>query len=101
MRLLAARRTEDDLALTERARGGDDEAFGGLYRRHHAGATRVARWLMPSRHDADDAVADAFAAVLQALRNGNGPREDFRAYLLACVRNACSLRRVRGRARRN
>ena len=43
----------------------------------------------------DDVVADAYAAVLLAMRNGNGPRENFRAYLLACVRNGAALRRSR------
>ncbi len=89
---------EVDEALVERARAGDDEAFAELYRRHQAVATRTARWLLHSRHDADDAVADAFAAVLQAMRNGHGPRDDFRAYLMVCVRNSCSLRRARAMA---
>src|SRR6478736_4903154 len=98
MRLGTRRRpSETDVELTDRAREGAADAFDELYRRHHAQATRLARWLSPSRHDADDAVADAFAAVLQAMRNGNGPHDDFRAYLLACARNASSLRRVKAR----
>ncbi len=40
----------------------------------------------------DDVVADAFAGVLAAINNGNGPRDNFRSYLLAAVRNGCRLR---------
>ena len=74
----------------ERARAGDDEAFAELYRRHRRGDADCGDGCLRSRHDVDDVVADAFAAVLQAMRNGNGPREDFRAYLMACVRNPCT-----------
>ena len=55
----------------------------------------TARYLAPSGVDADDVVADAFAGVWGALRNGHGPQDDFRSYLMACVRNACRSRRTR------
>ena len=48
--------------------------------------------MLRSGSDVDDVVADAFAGVLEALRNGNGPRDNFRSYLLAAVRNGCRLR---------
>ena len=97
MGLLARRSATDetDEELVDRVRDGSDDAFAELYRRHRKVAERTAAWLLGSRRDVDDAVADAFAAVLQALRNGNGPKENFRAYLLACVRNGCTLRRSR------
>jgi DNA-directed RNA polymerase specialized sigma24 family protein len=37
-------------------------------------------------------VSDAFAGVLAAIRHGHGPRDNFRSYLLATVRNGCRLR---------
>ena len=55
------------------------------------GPTGLPTYFLPR----DDVVADAYAAVLQAMRNGTGPRENFRAYLLACVRNGATLRRSR------
>ena len=48
--------------------------------------------MLRSRSEVDDVVADAFAGVLEALRNGNGPRDNFRSYLLAAVRNGCRSR---------
>ena len=84
---------ESDEQLTDRAREGDQSAFGELYRRHRKAAESTAWCLLRSKNDAEDVVADAFAGVLSALRNGRGPRDNFRRYLLACVRNGCRLRR--------
>ena len=86
---------ESEAELVERVRGGDNQAFAELYRRHRKVAVSTARWLLPSRAEVDDVVADAFAGVLAAIQNGNGPRDDFRRYLLAAVRNGCRLRRQR------
>jgi RNA polymerase sigma factor (sigma-70 family) len=83
---------ESDEQLIRRVRGGDSQAFGELYRRHRTVAASTARWLMRSPCEADDVVADAFTGVLAAIRNGNGPVESFRSYLLAAVRNSCRLR---------
>jgi len=85
---------ESDEQLTDRARSGDKSAFGELYRRHRKAAESTAWCLLRSKSDADDVVADAFTGVLSALRNGRGPRDNFRAYLLACVRNGCRVRRM-------
>ena len=95
----AALEADDELIgdeqLIERVRSGDSHAFGELYRRHRPAAESTARWLLHSRSEADDVVADAFAGVLSAIRNGNGPRDNFRSYLLAAVRNGCRARRRR------
>ena len=85
---------ESDEQLTDRARHGDTSAFGELYRRHRKAAESTAWCLLRSKSDADDVVSDAFAGVLSALRNGRGPRDNFRGYLLACVRNGCRSRRT-------
>ncbi len=77
---------DGDARLIERTRDGDDEAYGELYRRHADAALGLARNLTRSTVTAEDLVADAFAAVLLALRNGSGPREAFRPYLLTTVR---------------
>src|SRR5262245_48438544 len=83
---------ESDDQLIEQARAGDGQAFAQLYRRHRPAAEATARWLLRSRAEVDDVVADAFAGVLSALRSGNGPRDNFRSYLLAAVRNGCRSR---------
>lgn len=77
---------ESDARLLERTREGDDEAYGELYRRHADAALRLARNLTRSTATAEDLMADAFASVLLALRNGSGPTEAFRPYLLTAVR---------------
>jgi len=85
---------ETDEQLTDRARNGDHSAFAELYRRHRKAAESTAWCLLRSKSDADDVVSEAFTGVLSALRNGRGPRDNFRSYLLACVRNGCRVRRV-------
>ncbi|WP_328992090.1 sigma-70 family RNA polymerase sigma factor [Kribbella sp. NBC_01245] len=74
-----------DAEFIARVRSGDLEAFGELFARHHLAAERMARQLVPAA-DADDLASDAFAKVLDALRNGGGPDISFRAYLLTTVR---------------
>ena len=85
---------ETDEQLTDRARNGDQSAFAELYRRHRKAAESTAWCLLRSKSDADDVVSEAFTGVLSALRNGRGPRDNFRCYLLACVRNGCRVRRT-------
>lgn len=75
-----------DAELLARVRSGDEDAYGELYRRHAEAARRLARRLTRSPAAADDLVGDGFAAVLVALRNGSGPTEAFRAYLLTTIR---------------
>jgi len=74
-----------DAELIARVRNGDLEAYGELFGRHHHAAERMARQLVPP-NDADDLASDAFAKVLDVLRNGGGPDISFRAYLLTTVR---------------
>ena len=85
-------REDTDEALVERVRQGDDTAFEELYRRHSRIAVAVARKILRSPQDSEDAAAEAFTNVLSALRRQVGPREMFRPYLLTCVKNTCALR---------
>ncbi|HEY4333830.1 MAG TPA: sigma-70 family RNA polymerase sigma factor [Ilumatobacteraceae bacterium] len=94
-----ARRVSDE-ALVERVREGDNDAFAELYRRHAPTAKAFARRILHSEQDSEDATSDAFANVLSALRHQVGPRELFRPYLLACVRNSCT-QRIRQRSRQS
>ena len=86
-----------DAELARRAAAADAAAFGELYRRHSDAAWRLAQAVTGNAEDAADAVADAFARVLQALPSGRlvDDGEHFRAYLLATTRNAAidALRR--------
>ncbi len=75
-----------DHDLIARTRDGDPRAYADLWRLHADAGRRFARALV-SETDADDVVAEAFAQILQALRNGAGPSEEFRPYLFVTIRN--------------
>src|SRR5882762_3833770 len=78
-----------DAALVERVGAGDDSAFDELYRRHADGAWRIAQAVTGNAHDAADAVSEAFAKVLPAVREGRLEEGGaFRSYLYAAARNA-------------
>ncbi|WP_460772573.1 sigma-70 family RNA polymerase sigma factor [Microbacterium sp. GXF7504] len=93
MRMLSDR---SDMELVEDVRGGDDGAYAELWRRHRQAGLAAARSIT-STFDPDDLVAEAYLAVLAAIRQGGGPRNGFRPYLLTAVRNIATSW---GRARR-
>lgn len=76
----------DDIQLITDVRGGAADAFDILYRRHHRAAVHAAGAEADNPSDRDDAVADAFVSVFEALRFGKGPDRAFRPYLLTAVR---------------
>ncbi|WP_234021214.1 RNA polymerase sigma factor, partial [Streptomyces sp. Tu 6176] len=71
-------------------RSGDDTAYEDLYRRHADAVRRYARSCCRDAHTADDLTAEVFAAMLQAVRGGAGPRHAVRAYLLTSVRRVAA-----------
>ncbi|GAB1509418.1 RNA polymerase sigma factor [Actinophytocola sp. KF-1] len=77
-----------DAELIAAVRRGDSEAYGALYERHLHAAKRAASCLSGTDAEREDLVADAFTRVLRVLREGGGPTEEFRAYLLVTLRNA-------------
>ena len=86
-RVAADERSDAELAID--AAAGDQGAFEALYRRHSETAWRVAYAVTGNREDASDAVADAFARVLQALPAGRLENAAVvRSYLLTATRNA-------------
>ena len=82
-------RTDEQLIELARSGGSRTGAWDELYRRHASSARKVARHLLRARHEADDVVNEAFAGVISAIGHGAGPRDNFRQYLMACVRNGC------------
>lgn len=89
-------RNETDRDLVTRAQAGDARAFGALWSRHVAFATRYAA-SVTSTIDADDLASEAFARIFTAVQAQGGPRGDFRPYLAVTIRN---LAAEWGRARR-
>jgi RNA polymerase sigma-70 factor (ECF subfamily) len=87
-----------DAALVARARSGDVEAFGRLVDRYYDDCTRFARRMLGNRHDAEDALQEAFVNAYQALGRYH-ERDAFRGWLYRIVVNEC--RRLAGRRWRN
>jgi RNA polymerase sigma factor (sigma-70 family) len=79
---------KSDAELIADVRAGDSASYGVLYERHLHAAKRAAACLARTPAEREDLVADAFMRVLRALRDGGGPQEEFRAYLLVTMRNA-------------
>jgi RNA polymerase sigma factor (sigma-70 family) len=77
---------DDDQALLDRLRNGDDSAFGLLFSRHADAVRRFAMQQVRDAAEADDLTAEAFFRVLQAVRRGNGPTDHVRTYLLTVAR---------------
>ena len=87
-----------DAELIAAVRQGDVAAFGALYERHLSAAKRAAACLARTHTEREDLVAEAFTRVLRMLREGRGPDEEFRPYLLVTLRNAAIHSAVRGTA---
>lgn len=73
---------DDELVVL--ARDGNMDAYSILYQRHRVAATHKAASLT-NKVDADDLVSEAFVKVLRSLKNGAGPTENFKNYLLTSV----------------
>jgi RNA polymerase sigma-70 factor, ECF subfamily len=88
-----------DAELVERARGGEREAFGFLYRRHQAYVYRFARAMTGSAALAEDIVQEVFLALMRDLDRYDASRAGLRTYLFGIARNLAryktrSLRRL-------
>jgi RNA polymerase sigma factor (sigma-70 family) len=77
-----------DHALLNLTRQGDAEAFGLLWRRYYAMAVAVAARFADA--SPEDIAAEAFTAVLGAIRGGRGPTEGFSSYLYTTVRRVAA-----------
>lgn len=75
-----------DEHLLELTREGHHHAFGELWKRHSGIGTAIARRLT-TRIDSADLVSEAFTRMLQAIRNGTGPRSAVRSYLATTIRS--------------
>ncbi|HYB30032.1 MAG TPA: sigma-70 family RNA polymerase sigma factor [Solirubrobacteraceae bacterium] len=93
-------RLRSDVALAERFAGGDEHAFAVLYERHRTSVLAICMGVLGSRHDAEDAAQEAFAALALSLRKG--VPENLPAWLMRVARNAAidvaRRRRVDARA---
>jgi RNA polymerase sigma-70 factor (ECF subfamily) len=77
----------EERALVVAAQGGDDQAFAGLVRLHQRRAYAVARAIVLTHDDAEDAVQDGFLHAWRALARFR-PDQAFGAWLHRIVANA-------------
>src|SRR5580658_9407747 len=78
-----------DLAeLLAQVRGGDNDAWGELYRQYGAAIFRFCRRLLPAREDAEDATTEIFMKVRQKLGTYDSSRP-FTAWLYKVASNHC------------
>jgi RNA polymerase sigma-70 factor (ECF subfamily) len=90
----------EDAELVERARHGDQRAYGELVRRYQGVAGRVAYLVGGADADAEDAVQEAFVKAYRAL-GGFRTGAPFRPWILRIVANeARNRRRAAGRRAR-
>jgi RNA polymerase sigma-70 factor (ECF subfamily) len=96
--LLGNQGVSDEHALVAKAKSGQDDAFGELYKRHQRKAYRTAHRILRNQQDAEDAVQRAFQRALVNLQRF---REDstFSTWLTRIVVND-SLMLLRQRRRR-
>ncbi|SDX32567.1 RNA polymerase sigma factor, sigma-70 family [Arthrobacter sp. cf158] len=86
-----------DPEIISMVRQGVTDAFDVLYERHFKIAQYVARSQTDNPSDADDVVAESFASIFQLLKEGKGPKEFFRSYLLTVVRRTAHDRNRKAR----
>ncbi len=86
--------------LVERAQGGDQDAFGELYRLYHAPLFRLARFRLGREH-ADDVVAETFLRAWEALPRYRDTGAPFVSWLYGIARHVVAdAGRAAGRAAR-
>lgn len=79
--------------LLDSVRGGNEGAFGELWRRNAGASLRSASFLA-SDLDPEDVLAEAYLRVFLILKAGKGPTSGFRAYVQTTIKNvAMSVRR--------
>ncbi|MDQ6688938.1 MAG: RNA polymerase sigma factor [Gemmatimonadota bacterium] len=79
--------SDEERELVSRARKGDERGFAGLVRLHQRRAYIVARSIVMTHEDAEDAVQDGFLRAYQALDRFD-PGQAFGAWLNRIVANA-------------
>ena len=102
--MMDARKRPDGMSATalseaiSRARSGDSEAWGELYRQYAAAIFRFCRRALPAREDAEDATMEIFVKVREKLSQYDAGRP-FSAWLYKVAANHCwdILRRRRVR----
>jgi RNA polymerase sigma-70 factor (ECF subfamily) len=74
--------------IIDRARRGDSEAWGEVYRRYAPAIFRFCRRILPTREDAEDATMEIFLKLRTKIRQYD-PDRPFSAWLYRVAANHC------------
>jgi RNA polymerase sigma-70 factor (ECF subfamily) len=85
---------DDDQALLERLRAGDESAFEALVNRHDGALRRVARTYVRTDAAADDVVQETWLGVVRGLEAFEG-RSSLRTWIFSILVNRARTRAVR------
>jgi RNA polymerase sigma-70 factor (ECF subfamily) len=85
---------EDERALLERLRAGDEQAFDALVARHDAALHRVARTFVRTSSAADDVVQETWLGVIRGLDDFEG-RSSLRTWIFSILANRARTRATR------
>lgn len=85
---------EDERALLERLRAGDEQAFEALVNRHDGALRRVARTLVRTESTADDVVQETWLGVVRGLGSFEG-RSSLRTWIFRILVNTARTRAAR------
>lgn len=81
--------------LLAKVRGGNDRAFGELWKRNARASLRSAVYLAGDL-DPEDLLAESYLRVFRILKSGRGPATGFRTYVQVTMKNvAASIHRSR------
>ena len=89
---------ESDVALMERVRDGDDDAFACLMSRHRKYVNWMLSQLVGNQHDMEDMLQEVFMRVFRA-RHSYEPHAKFSTWLFTITRNV-ALNCLRKKSRR-
>jgi RNA polymerase sigma-70 factor (ECF subfamily) len=92
-------RFDEDQGLVDRARAGDEHAFGQLVRKYQHRALTIARALGVDPADAEDVAQDAFLRAYRGLPRFRGA-STFRTWLVQVVTNTARTARRQRATRR-
>lgn len=81
-----------ELELIAQSREGDQEAMAELFRRHYPSCLRLARGILRSDDDSQDAVQSAFVSAFQHFDTFRGD-SSFRTWISRIVVNRCMVQK--------
>jgi RNA polymerase sigma-70 factor (ECF subfamily) len=85
---------EDDAALLEALRKGDEQAFASLVQRYHASLLRLAMSYVATKEQAEDAVAETWLGVLKGLDRFEG-RSSLKTWIFRILLNRAKTKGLR------